>query len=391
MIIGNTPPPVSVIIQVISMAVLHIVAERHNFRFMYSTSDRWVGNCKPEDTASVSGSLYHGYHDITPVIRTTVCGSYDIIHPAADSIETRYFYRIPTHGAGKFENQFFRPLATYSWICVFFVISLCALALLLSAKIEHRPMPAQYAAFSVAASFCQQFFEDSGNVAGRRLSQARRMSIFVTSLFCLLLYNYYTSSVVSWLLNGPPPSINSLQELMESPLKLVYEDVGYAKSWLQNPTYYFNVKNAKVENEMRKKVLNKKKDSPLLLTAEEGIKMIKAGGFAFHTEVNTANMYISRMFNQMDLCELGSLQSMEKTTLYPAVQKNSPFREFFVWSSARLAVRGIISCIQHRVRSPIVSCGGSSPRALALGGAAPAFMLLAFGYLMAICILLLER
>lgn len=57
--------------------------------------------------------------------------------------------------------------------------------------------------------------------------------MLVTGLSSLLIYNYYTSSVVSWLLNGPPPPINSLQELVDSPLEVIFEDIGYAKSWLQ--------------------------------------------------------------------------------------------------------------------------------------------------------------
>ncbi|XP_049869344.1 uncharacterized protein LOC126369094 [Pectinophora gossypiella] len=221
---------------------------------------------------------------------------------------------------------------------------------------------------------------------------ARKTAVLVTGLSCLLIYNYYTSSVVSWLLNGPPPSINSLEELLESPLDLIYEDIGYTRSWLQTPSYYYNKRNAKVEDEMRKrKVLNKKKDALLLMPVNDGIEMVKAGGYAYHTEVNTANMLISRKFTQSELCELGSLQSMEKTLLFPTVQKNSPYKEFFTWSLIRLKERGIVSCIQHRMESTSVSCEGSSPRALALGGAAPAFLLLAFGYLLATGIMLLER
>lgn len=62
--------------------------------------------------------------------------------------------------------------------------------------------------------------------------QARKLTVFVTGICCVLVHNYYTSSVVSWLLNGPPPSLNSLRELLGSPLDVILEDVGYARSWL---------------------------------------------------------------------------------------------------------------------------------------------------------------
>lgn len=47
----------------------------------------------------------------------------------------------------------------------------------------------------------------------------------------------------------------------------------------QVPTYYFNKRNAEVEDEMRrKKVFNKKKGAPLLVTLEKGIELMNAGG-----------------------------------------------------------------------------------------------------------------
>lgn len=47
----------------------------------------------------------------------------------------------------------------------------------------------------------------------------------------------------------------------------------------QSPDYYYNKRNAKVEDEIRKKkVFNKKNRGPLLMPVEEGIKLVKAGG-----------------------------------------------------------------------------------------------------------------
>ncbi|CAH2038057.1 unnamed protein product, partial [Iphiclides podalirius] len=226
----------------------------------------------------------------------------------------------------------------------------------------------------------------------KRTTTAGKMTILVTGASCVLIYNYYTSSVVSWLLSGPPPSINSLRELLESPLELIFEDIGYTRSWLQMPDYYYNKRNAKVENELRqKKVFNKKKGAPLLVPIGRGIEMVKAGGYAYHTEVDSANNVISRTFTQNELCELGSLQSMEETHLYACLQKDSPYKEFFAWSLLRLLERGIISCIQKRTKATDVSCEGSSPRPLALGGAAPAFILLFAGFVLSLAVMVIER
>ncbi|KAF9413492.1 hypothetical protein HW555_008287, partial [Spodoptera exigua] len=379
-------PGVAVMTQT-SASILYAVAKMHNISYVPTITDRWIGTYEKNATRVVSNSLYFREQDLSPVIRfQLVQDRTDVLLPPLTSIETRYFYRIPTIGPGKFENQFLRPLSPTAWWSVIGVSALCSALLLVSALFEHRPSSVQYALFSVIASICQQFFQDIDDGGTQRISTARKVTILVTGLSCVLIYNYYTSSVVSWLLNGPPPSINSLKELLESPLELIYEDIGYTRSWLQNPSYYYNGKNAAIEDELRKKkVFNKKKGSPLLVPLVQGIKMVQDGGYAYHTEVNSANALISRTFTQSDLCELGSLKSMEKTVLYPCLQKHSPYKDLM-----RLSEQGIVSCIQIRRLSFEVKCEGSSPRALALGGAAPAFILLAGGYILATIIMLIE-
>ncbi|XP_047995152.1 ionotropic receptor 75a-like [Leguminivora glycinivorella] len=393
MLIEDVPAPGVAVVTTIGTRVLVELAELHNIRYNYTIVDRWIGKFERNATPAVATSIYFKDQDVTPVLRVTseIFKRVGIVSSPVSSIETRYYYRIPTTGPGKFENQFLRPLTNGVWGCVVAVIFLCALVLFLTARAERRPAALQYAVFSVAATFCQQFFEDGGVDESGRESSARQLTVLVTGTSCVLIYNYYTSSVVSWLLNGPPPSINSLQELLESPLCLIYEDIGYTRSWLQNPTYYYNKKNAEVEDKLKFKVFRKKKGEPLLVPLEKGIEMVKAGGYAYHTEVYNANMLISRNFNQEELCELGSLQSMEKTDLYMAIPKDSPYKEFFNWNILRLFETGVVSHIQRQAQSPEISCEGSSPRALALGGAAPAFLLLAFGYLLAVIIVLIER
>lgn len=69
---------------------------------------------------------------------------------------TRYYYRIPSYGIGKFENQFLRPLSTAAWWCVVAMAILCGIVLTLSAIVEKRPTTIDFAFFSVSALICQQ-------------------------------------------------------------------------------------------------------------------------------------------------------------------------------------------------------------------------------------------
>ncbi|CAH0719643.1 unnamed protein product, partial [Brenthis ino] len=342
--------------------------------------------------AAVANSLYFRESDIGPILRILPAhfDRYDVLHPPVTYVDVRYFYKIPTKGVGKFENQFLRPLSLGSWWCVILISALCGLVFMLSAVVEDRPISADFAICSVLALICQQFFEEFEDL--RRISSARKLTTLVTGLSCLLIYNYYTSSVVSWLLNGPPPSINSLWELLDSSLKPIFEDIGYTHSWLQLPDYYFNEKWTKAEDEFKKRLIKmQKKGIKIVTTVNEGIDLVKKGGYVFHAELHAAYAKISQTFTKSDLCELGSLASMETTLLYSAVPKRSAFREFFIWGLSHISERGIINIVQLRTWPQVMKCEGSSPQALALGGAAPAFIILAAGFVLAVFIMILER
>ncbi|KAG7303063.1 hypothetical protein JYU34_013084 [Plutella xylostella] len=144
-----------------------------------------------------------------------------------------------------------------------------------------------------------------------------------------------------------------------------------------------------MEDKLRARIKSSKK-GPLIVDVNKGIDMIKSGGYAFHAQIQNANERISKTFDKMELCKLGSLLSMPYNPLYPAIPKKSPFKEFFVWSLHRLNERGFMSYVQRRLASRDISCDGSIPRALALGGAAPAFALLALGGILSLNIMVVE-
>lgn len=129
----------------------------------------------------------------------------------------------------------------------------------------------------------------------------------------MLLYNYYTSSVVSWLLNAAPPTIANIDGLIHSNLEVVFEDIGYTRSWLEVWCYYlfllckFYYNNVIIcsvsiwcawiiflqlpgfyyysgfprlkEDELRKKKVTKaKKTVNLLQSVDNGIALVRKGG-----------------------------------------------------------------------------------------------------------------
>lgn len=60
---------------------------------------------------------------------------------------------------------------------------------------------------------------------------------------------------------------------------------------------------------------------------EEGLRLVRKGGFAFHVETSTAYPIIEKTFTNEKICELEEIQMYRTQPMHTNLQKNSPFRE----------------------------------------------------------------
>ncbi|KAG7299990.1 hypothetical protein JYU34_017026 [Plutella xylostella] len=373
--------------------LLDVFMEQHNFRLNYTIVDRWVGNPKRNSTMAVTNTLFWREQDISVTcirIFPQWLKWMDPFFPPTTFLETKFYYLIPNSGVGSYENRFLTPLAPGVWATAAAAAAACGAVLAAAARVERRPQPASYALFSVVAAACQQAYEDGVHLMDDTISsQGGRAILLVSGLSSMLIYNYYTSSVVSWLLNAAAPTIAALDGLISSPLELTFEDIGYTRQWLDGPGFYYyaGFKWDK-EDELRdKKVKQARRSVPLLQDPADGINLVRTGRYAYHTEPYTASQIISPSFDERELCALGSLQMMPRQPVYIVGQKRSPYRQFFVWSVMRAMERGHVALARRRTGGEVPGCGGRTPRALALGQAAPAFAVLAAAMVLSLCML----
>ncbi|CAK1552774.1 unnamed protein product [Leptosia nina] len=414
----------------IAAFVFEPLKEIHNFRFKYTVAGKWIGTAEKNSTLAVTNSLYWREQDLSCTsarITSTWMQWVDIVYPPITYLESRFFYLIPNKGVGIYENRFLRPLSPAVWWSTVAAGALCALVLAVAGILEHRPGPGVYAVFSVIGAVCQQAYDEGTDELEKRISsQGRRITLLVTAITSMLLYNYYTSSVVSWLLSEAPPTLSDIDGLINSDFELIFEDIGYTRGWLEDVGffYYGGYKNPKEDELREKKVKYAKRSKGLFQSVEDGVELIRTGEYAYHTEPYTAYQRISRKFDDTELCRLGSLTMIQPAPVYIMTQRRSPYKEFFNWrkvtghilcfnkgvtncihlccdiliitlktissSLMRLKERGHFTAIQTRVAGFFASCSGSTPRALALGQAAPAFGLLAAFAVVAFIILILE-
>nr|AXY83449.1 putative ionotropic receptor 12 [Conopomorpha sinensis] len=375
----------------VSFYVLKTIAEVHNIKYKYKLAK--IESEMINSSLKLDSSSYLHGQDLTPCVDINVemYEIVDIVSPASSRMEANVYYRMPDTGVGNWDNKFLIPFTPGSWYCVIATMAMCTVIVALSAKLENRPASAQYGFFSVVATLCQQFYEDLSDDDAPPSSVTKKTSIFVTGASCLMIYNYYTSSIVSWLLNGPPPVFNSLEELSDSSLQVVFDDVPNVKIWLNNPDIYFNVRNSETENYFRNKKVFNKNDDQRYVDVYSGTSLIKEGGYALMLDKFVASLTIPKLLNRRETCELGAVQIIPPTALFVGLQKQSPYKEFLRWALNRLNERGHIHYAERRFYGTDLDCIDTLSRALTLGGGAPAFLLLLFGYLVSLVVLLGER
>ncbi|OXU31793.1 hypothetical protein TSAR_009461, partial [Trichomalopsis sarcophagae] len=299
----------------------------------------------------------------------------------------------------------FTPLASAAW---FLTVMLIAIAVLVFAWVlvaEH--ISDKFERYSAAflftiGSVCQQGnHEDSStlhtglyehqiiSITGSDLQITHiscRIAFLQTMLFSLLIYNYYSASVVSARLSEPLEKINdSLNELAKTSLKFGAE-----------PSLYFNffIKRSDWEaQQFYYKRWIKVPENEKFMSPAIGIRRILQGDFAYHTDVNVAYPMIEKLFDNQQTCQLTSVYLIRPTDSSIFVASNSSFVELIKVGVAKIRETGLRARLVKRwaARTPECRTDILVIDPISIYEAAPAFLLLVFGMVLGITICSIER
>ncbi|XP_077288004.1 uncharacterized protein LOC143912588 [Arctopsyche grandis] len=150
------------------------------------------------------------------------------------------------------------------------------------------------------------------------VTSASRLVYFIFFFTCLVMYNFYTSSIVSSLLNYRTEQFR-LMDLAESPLECGSLDIGYAHYLL------FEVPKNHTMNSFN---VRKKTDN-FYIPIEDGIRRVKHGGYAYHAEYNSLYYTIEKTFEAREICELHEIDTIETSKMAIFGMKHSQYSEMF--------------------------------------------------------------
>nr|XP_017030935.1 ionotropic receptor 75a [Drosophila kikkawai] len=356
-------------------------------KFKYIIRDRWTdGNA----TGGMIGDLIEGLADIpmAPFIYSLERGLFVQPLTKFTNFKEICIFRNPRSvSAGLSATEFLQPFSGAVWLTFALLLLLAGCLLWITFLVERQQKWKPSLLTSCLLSF------GAGCIQGAWLtprSTGGRMCFYALMVTSFLMYNYYTSIVVSKLLGQPVKSnIRTVQQLADSSLEVGIEPNVYTRIFIET------TEEKSVRSLYLKKVVGSKRSpEQIWLSTEAGIKAVRDNkGFVYITGEATSYEFVTKHFLPHQICELNqiSLRDVTHTQTYTIVVKGSPYAELFKLIDLRLMETGIhfkhdrywsktkLYCYQH-----------NHTVAVGLEYAAPLFILLLCAMIFCVGVLGLE-
>ncbi|KAL3284352.1 hypothetical protein HHI36_018516 [Cryptolaemus montrouzieri] len=360
--------------------------EIHNFTHIQYSRDKWFGNDVGGFEDGVAKDVYEEITDMAStcaLIKHSRVEFYDFVNPMYRFSSTFIFRNIGSYDLWK--NEFLKPFTTTTWISILLVLTFLSAAVKITNWVETIYMRSRKsfswlsAVLMTISIICQQ------GTSFLPTHLTSRFLFFILLTLSFLLYNYYTSSIVSALLNNKPRELTTFQDLIKSGLQLGIQMAPYTITIFET--------NMDVDIQCIRRLVFPKDREAHVWNVSDGIEKVRTGPYAYHMEAARAYEEIAKTFDAQAICEVS-----DKISLIPAsylsflLKKDSQYRNLLKMSLRKMEETGII----HRYRQ---IWEGKKPPCFAnaillsvgLDQTFIAFFFLSIGYFMAILILVLER
>ncbi|BFF97017.1 ionotropic receptor 75a [Drosophila madeirensis] len=312
------------------------------------------------------------------------------VHPMAELAEFRAvcIFRTP-HNAGIKATVFLEPFKPSVWLAFGAVLMLAGCLLWLIFRLEQHGMQRCLEFMPSLLSSCLISL-GAACIQGSHLlpkSTGGRLAFIAVMLTSFLMYNYYTSIVVSTLLGSPVRSnIKTVQQLADSSLDVGVDNVPFTKAYLTSSP------RPDIRSLYRQKVENKRDPSTIWYEPEEGvIKVRDQPGFVYISEGSFMYHYVEKHYLPREISDLNEILLRYEGAVYHMIHLNSSYRELITQLEIRFVECGLTSK-QRRffTKTRLQTYSNSFLIQVGMEYAAPLFLSLLVAYLVALLILLLE-
>ncbi|KAH8239060.1 hypothetical protein KR032_000304 [Drosophila birchii] len=310
-------------------------------------------------------------------------------------IETGFFrsvciFRTP-HNAGLRGDVFLQPFSPLVWYLFGGVLSLIGILLWITFYMECRRMRRRWR-LDYLPSLLSTFLISFGAACIQSSvliprSTGGRLIYFALFLISFIMYNYYTSVVVSSLLSSPVKSkIKTMQQLAESPLTVGLEPLPFTKSYLN----YSRL--PEIHLFIKRKIEPQTKNPELWLPAEEGVLRVRDNpGYVYVFETSSGYAYVERYFTAQQICDLNEVLFRPEQLFYTHLHRNSTYKELFRLRFLRVLETGVYRKQRsYWVHMKLHCVAQNFVITVGMEYVAPLLLMLICAYILVIFILLIE-
>ncbi|XP_049287603.1 ionotropic receptor 75a-like [Anopheles funestus] len=267
------------------------------------------------------------------------------------------FYTVFRHPKSLNNNNIFLlPFETLLWIVIGVVFGAVALIQAISIVCNHHP-ETESVRSCIECLVDQSLLGTVGIVCQQGLHHriigisSNKILILVAMLFSMLLLQFYSTFIVGYQLITPPKTINTLEKLADSNIKMAVEDLSYQHD------FFDRTKNPTALKLYETKILPNKYG---FVNLSLGMQLVKRGGYAFHCETSYGNSLIIETFTEREICELQQVQLYPQRPVHLPMIRGSPLRELFKVNLQLLKENGLLAYHHLRNYIPRPKCNKQS-------------------------------
>ncbi|XP_037880981.1 ionotropic receptor 75a-like [Glossina fuscipes] len=284
---------------------------------------------------------------------------------------------------------FMEPFSVAVWILFAIILGLIGVLLRFIFLVEHNKMKISLTYVPSLLTTCLMSFSTACVQSSQLIpsSFGGRLTFICLSLLTFIMYNYYTSIVVSTLLGAPVKSdIKTIGQLADSNLEVAMEPLPY------NAAYLNFSKLPEIKRFVKRKIESKSNPGSVWIPAEEGILRVRdEPGFVYIFEAFSFGL-VERYYDAHEICDLNEVLFRPPADLHTHVNRNSTFIEILRWRLVRIFETGIYSKFHRHWINSRLNCylGNNALVQVGLEYTAPLFAMLFCSYILVLIVILLE-
>ncbi|THK33135.1 probable glutamate receptor [Diachasma alloeum] len=371
-------------------ALALILRDIFNFTINLHRASSW-GYMKPDKTFDgILGDIAKKVIDISISPFRYRPERFDVAEFTVQTLLVRSFFIFRHPSSASLRNNFLKPFANELWWMILMVSIVYWISLLITIRIQKHydesrsslMVPASEATLTTVAALSQQGVSDDPQIISGRIVF---LSLFIWGL---LLFQFYSASIVGSLLTTPPHTITTVKNLTDSDIDCGAEDVAWAYDM-------FKTTPIAEESELYEKKIKPFENTPKnkYFSIVKGMQKVQKGGFAFYTESAPAYKQIKDTYHEDEICELQEIQSHPAREVTMVTAKHSPFTKMVIYGLRKIVQHGLSAHVLETWYAPRPRCPethNSKPTAVKFEQFVPAIFLLLMGMSVSIFVLGIE-